>query len=65
MQLLLLDPRPDQDQEDEYVLNHLNVELGAPVHVKEPDKVHQDHGGVRGNVHPKEPFLQISIDFRI
>ena len=56
--LLLPEAAPDHTKEDQDVLNHLNVELRAPVHVEEPVNVeYYDQRVACQDVDPQEAFL--------
>ena len=57
---------PDDKQEDDNVLEHLNVQLSAPLHGIEANTVADDHKGVHtDDVDPHETFLKVSIVFRL
>ena len=60
---LLPETGPDQNSEDEDILDHLDVQLCSPVHTHKAKDANEDHQGVhRDQADNKEAFLQVPID---
>lgn len=57
---------PDDHEEDQDVLDHLDVKLSTPVKVVEPVAIEHDDDGVdTEDVNPHETLLQVAVDFWI